>query len=79
MPLSLLGDAMKRRSRSGGAPARSRRSKSSKLKSRNTAMAVADPSPRRGGESEVAQLRRELHEAREQQTAISEVQSGAPD
>ena len=64
---------MKRHSRASGNPARSRRPKSSKSKSRNPTK-VAGHRPSRGGaETEVARLKRELHEALEQQTATSEV------
>ena len=65
---------MKRRhSRASGKPARSRRPKSSKSKSRNPPKGAGSRSPRTGAETEVVQLRRELHEALEQQTATSEV------
>ena len=64
---------MKRHSRASGNPARSRRPKSSKSKSRNPTK-VAGHRPSRGGaETEVARLKRELHEALGQQTATSEV------
>jgi hypothetical protein len=66
---------MRRHSRASGQPARSRRRKSPKSKGGN-APRVASTQPSRGGaETEVGQLRRELHEAREQQTATSEVLS----
>jgi adenylate cyclase len=64
---------MRRHSRASGKPARSRRPKSSKSKGR-TSPKVAGNRPSRGSaETEVVELRRELHEAREQQTATSEV------
>ena len=63
---------MKRHSRASGKPARSRRPKSPKSKSRNPPKAAGSPS-RSGAENEVVQLRQELHEALEQQTAASEV------
>ena len=64
---------MRRHSRVSGKPARSRRPKSSKSKSRNPAKVAGGRSRRTGGETEVVQLRRELHEALEQRTAASEV------
>jgi len=64
---------MKRRSSASGKPARSRRSKSSKAKGLNPRKVADARSPRGGAGIEVVQLRRELHEAREQQTATSEV------
>jgi len=64
---------MKRRSSASGKLARSRRPKSSKSKSRNLAKAASSLSSRIGAETEVVQLRRELHEALEKQTATSEV------
>jgi len=64
---------MKRRSDASRIPVRARRSKSSKSKRRDAPkVATARPS-RRDAEPEVAELTRELHEAREQQTAASEV------
>jgi GAF domain-containing protein len=64
---------MKRRSKASGKPARSRRSKSSKPKRRNGPKVASSRSSRGGGEAEVAELRRELHQAREQQTATADV------
>jgi class 3 adenylate cyclase/putative methionine-R-sulfoxide reductase with GAF domain len=64
---------MKRRSSASGKPARSRHPKSSKSKSPNPAKVAAIHPSRSGAETEVAQLKRELHEALEQQTATSEV------
>ena len=63
---------MKRRSSASGKPAGSRRPKSAKSKSRNPPKAAGRPS-RSGAETEIVQLRQELHEALEQQTAALEV------
>jgi class 3 adenylate cyclase len=63
---------MKRHSRTSGQPARSRRPKSAKSKSRNPPKGASGRSSRIGAEKDV-QLKRELREAREQQTATSEV------
>jgi class 3 adenylate cyclase/putative methionine-R-sulfoxide reductase with GAF domain len=64
---------MKRRSSAGGKPARSRRLESSKSKARSSPKALSSSLSHNGAESEVVQLREELHEAREQQTATAEV------
>ena len=64
---------MTRHSRASGKPARSRRPKSSKSKSRTPTKAASSRPSRSGAETEVAQLRRDLHEAHEQQTATSKV------
>jgi len=65
---------MKRRSRAGSKPIKARRPKASRPKRRNVPKAAAGSnSSRTGGETEVARLARELNEAREQQTATSEV------
>ena len=64
---------MKRRSKVGGKPARPRRSKSSKSKGRAPTNATSNRTSGGGAETEVVQLRRELHEALKQQTATSEV------
>jgi hypothetical protein len=64
---------MKRRSKASGKPARPRRSKSSKSKGRAPTNATSNRTSGGGAETEVVQLRRELHEALEQQTATSEV------
>ena len=62
---------MKRRSRAGGDPSKARRSKALKTK-RGDASKTLSSSP--GSQDvEVARLTRELNEAREQQTATSEV------
>ncbi len=68
-----MGEAMRRHSRASGKPARSQGPKSSKSKSRNPPKVTSSRSWRSGAETEVAELRRELHEALEQQTATSEV------
>jgi signal transduction histidine kinase len=63
---------MRRRSRSGGEPAKTRRRKT--LKRRNAAKAVVRRSSIAGGqETEAARLARELNEVLEQQKATSEV------
>jgi two-component system NtrC family sensor kinase len=74
MPPQPTGDAMKRRSRAGGKPTKGRRRKASEPKRRSAPKAVArsNSSPT-DEETEVAQLTRELSEAREQQTATLEV------
>jgi class 3 adenylate cyclase len=64
---------MKRRSSATGKPARSRHSKSSKAKGRNPRKVADARSARGGAEVELVRLRSELYEAREQQTATSEV------
>ena len=69
-------EAMKRRSRAGGKPAKARRRKAVKRKGRSAPKGL----PRRssspaGQETEVARLTRELNEAREQQRATAEVLS----
>jgi hypothetical protein len=67
-------EAMKKPSRAGGKPAKARPRKALKLKGQNAPKPVRN---RRSAadqpEPEVAQLKRELHEALEQQTATSEV------
>ena len=65
---------MKRRSKAGGEPIKGRRRKTPEPKRRNVPKAVArSNSPPTQDETEVARLTRELSEAREQQTATSEV------
>jgi hypothetical protein len=64
---------MKRRSRASDERAKSRRPKSSKSKGRAPKKATSNRTSGGGAETEVLQLRRELHEALEQQTATSEV------
>ena len=65
---------MKRRSRAGGEPAKARRRKTVTLKHRNASKAAPRPgSSATSPDTEVARLTRELNEAREQQTATSQV------
>jgi GAF domain-containing protein/class 3 adenylate cyclase len=65
---------MKRRSSAGSKPIKALRGKASGPKRRSAPKAAAGSnSSRTGGETEVARLARELNEAREQQTATSEV------
>jgi GAF domain-containing protein len=64
---------MRRRSRTGGEPVKTRRRKTVTLKRRNAPKAVVRRSPPAGQETEVARLRRDLHEAQEQQRATSEI------
>ncbi len=74
MPLSLRGDAMKRRSRAGGEPIKGPRREAQGPKRRNAPKTVARSiSSSAGKETEVARLTNELNEAREQQSATSEV------
>jgi hypothetical protein len=71
MPLNLRVDAMKRRSRAGGKPIKGRRRKALKTKRPEASTTVS--SSEHIKDAEVARLTRELNEAREQQTATSEV------
>jgi two-component system, NtrC family, sensor kinase len=64
---------MKRRSSASGKPGRPRRAKSAKSKIRTLPKVTSSHSSRSGAETAVVELRRELHEALEQQTATSEV------
>ena len=65
---------MKRRSRAGGETIKGRRRKTPEPKRPSAAKVVARPSSSAGGkETAVARLTRELNEAREQQTATSQV------
>ena len=66
-------EAMKKPSRTGGKPAKAQRRKALKLKGRNAPRAAPRRSSSRIGQIEVARLARDLNEAREQQTATSEV------
>ena len=69
-------EAMKRRSRAGGEPAKTRRRKRVTLEHRKTPKAARRRTATAGGlETEVARLTRELNEAREQQRATAEVLS----
>ena len=70
---AILVEAMKKSSRAGGKPAKARRRKALKLKGRNAPRAAPRRSSSRIGQIEVARLARDLNEAREQQTATSEV------
>jgi len=62
---------MKRRSRAGGEASKSRRRKALKPKPRDASKTASSSAPIQ--DAEVARLTRELNEAREQQTATSEV------
>src|ERR1700693_709966 len=65
---------MRRRSRAGGEPVKTRRRKTAKLKRRNAPKAVRRRSPSAAGrETEVARLTRELRESLQQQTATADV------
>src|SRR5262245_40079417 len=64
---------MKQPSRAGGKPAKVRRRAALKLKGRKASKAIPRRGPGPARETEVARLTRELDEAREQQTATSEV------
>jgi class 3 adenylate cyclase len=64
---------MKRRSSASGKPARSRRPEPAKSKGRIAPKVASGRSPRSGAETDVVELRRELQEAREEQTATLEV------
>jgi GAF domain-containing protein len=64
---------MRRHSRASGKPAGSRGPKSSKSKGRNPPKVASSRSSRTGAATEAVALRRELREARERQTAASEV------
>jgi adenylate cyclase len=67
-------EAMKRRSRAGGNPAKARSRKPLKLKGRKASQAVTRRgSAPAGEETEVARLTRELKEAQEQQAATGDV------
>ena len=69
-----MGVAMKRRSRASRETIKGRRRKAPEQKRPSAAKAVARPSSSAGGkETAVARLTRELNEAREQQTATSQV------
>ena len=64
---------MRRRSRAGGEPAKTRRRKTVTLKRRNAPKAAVRRSLPAGQETEVARLTSELNEALEEKTAISDV------
>src|SRR5271154_500775 len=68
------GDAMKRRSRAVGEPNKTRRRKTPEPNRRNKPKTLARSiSSSSGNETEVVRLTRELNEAREQQSATSEI------
>src|SRR6478609_7726841 len=77
MPLSLRGDAMKKRSKAGDEQLKGRRRKAPEPKRRNAPRAVSrsksSKSSPPGEETEVARLARERDEALEQQTATGDV------
>ena len=65
---------MRRRSKAGDKPVKTRRRKTEKLKPRDALKAASRRSPSAASQdTEVARLTRELNEALEQQTATSEV------
>ena len=64
---------MRRRSRAGGEPIKTRRRKTVTLKRANAPKAVWRRSPPAGQETEVARLTRELKEALERHTATTEI------
>jgi len=64
---------MRRRSRAGGEQVKKQHRKTIMLKRRNAPKAARRRSSTAGNETEVARLTRELHEAREQQTATGDV------
>jgi GAF domain-containing protein len=66
-------EAVKKSSRAGGKPARVRRRSALKPKGRSAPKAMLRRGSAPAGQTEVARLTRELHEALEQQTATSEV------
>jgi transcriptional regulator with GAF, ATPase, and Fis domain len=66
---------MRRRSRAGGVPVKTRRQKTATRKRGNAPKIAVRRSPPAGQETEVARLTRELHEGQEQQRATSEILS----
>ena len=71
MPLSLRGNAMKRRSRPGGKASKARGRDALKTKRRDASKTASSSAPIQ--DPEVARLTRELNEASERQAATSEV------
>jgi hypothetical protein len=69
--LSLRADAMKRRSRAGGKPAKARPRNALTAKGRKASKAVTRRGSSPGARAEVARLTRELKEAQEQQAATA--------
>jgi hypothetical protein len=81
--LSLRADAMKRRSRAGGKPAKARPRNALTVKGRKASKAVTRRGSPPGAHAEVARLTRKLKEAQEQQAATADLlkvisQSGYP-
>ena len=67
-------EAMKKPSRAGGKPAKARPRSALRPKGRNAPRPLSNRrSAADDSESEIAQLKRELHEALEQQTATAEI------
>ena len=64
---------MRRRSRIGGEPVKTRRRKTVTRKNSNAPKVAVRRSPPAGQETEVVRLTRELHEAQEQQRATGEI------
>ena len=64
---------MRRRSRAGGEPVKTRRRKTVTRKNSNAPKVAVRRSPPAGQETEVVRLTRELHEAQEQQRATGEI------
>src|SRR5437588_13125691 len=64
---------MRRRSRVGGEPVKTRRRKTAVRKRSTTPEVARHRSPPAGQETEIARLTRELNEAQEQQTATADV------
>jgi hypothetical protein len=73
MPLSLRGDAMKKRSKADDEPTKARRRKTAPLKRRNGPKTQRRSSSIASLETKVVRLTRERDEALEQQAATSEV------
>jgi hypothetical protein len=71
--MSVRAEAMKKRSRAGSKPAKVQRRAALKPKGRSAPKTPSDRRSVPAGQTEVERLSRELNEAREQQTAASEV------